>query len=82
MAKKTLTEQLRQFVAKCALTRYRIAKLTGLPESTLSRFVVNGQSPKMATADKLAEVLGLELCLKAQRKPTGRRRAARKSKGA
>ena len=57
----TLTEQLRRFVVESGLTRYQIAKLTGLPESTLSRFVAGGMTPRMATADKLAEVLGLEL---------------------
>jgi transcriptional regulator with XRE-family HTH domain len=58
---KPLSEQLRRFVVESGLTRYQIAKLTGLPESTLSRFVVGGLTPRMATADKLAEVLGLEL---------------------
>ncbi len=65
---RKLSEQLRRFVVASGMTRYQIAKLTGLTESTLSRFVVGGMTPRMATADKLAKLLDLELHRKTRRK--------------
>jgi len=43
------------------LSRYEIAKRSGVSEATLSRFVNGQQGLSTDTLDKLANVLGLEL---------------------
>ena len=65
MAKKEpFSEQLRRSVRECGLTRYAISKQTGIPESTLSRFVVGGAGLSLDNVDLLVEALELELVAK------------------
>ena len=52
---------LRAAIEKSGVTRYRLAKETGIPESNLRRFVEHGMSIRLASADRLAEYLGLRL---------------------
>jgi predicted transcriptional regulator len=67
MAKATrrkVSEQLRAAIAEAAdagLTRYRIAKETGVSQAALSRFVNGKQGLDLASVDRLAEFLGLAL---------------------
>lgn len=53
--------QIRRAVERAALTRYRIAQETGIPESSLSRFVAGGQGLSMDNLDKLADLLDLRV---------------------
>ncbi len=53
--------QLRQTVLDSELTRYRLAKLSGVSQATLCLFVHGQRSITMESAAKLAEVLGLTL---------------------
>jgi transcriptional regulator with XRE-family HTH domain len=43
------------------LTRYQIAKDTGIDQAALMRFVRGQTSPRLDKADVLADYLGLEL---------------------
>lgn len=72
MAKRTLTvsEHLRAAIEAAPVTRYRIAKETGVTQAALSRFVVSGRSLDLASVDKLAAYLGLEL-VQTKRQPGG-----------
>ncbi|HEY8165137.1 MAG TPA: helix-turn-helix transcriptional regulator [Gemmatimonadaceae bacterium] len=64
--KQRLLEQLRTAIGKSLLSRYEIAKRSGVNEAALSRFVKGG-SLTVETIERLAPVLGLELVL---RKPS------------
>lgn len=57
----TVTTTLRTSLEQCGLTRYAVSKATGIPESTLSRFVAGGKPLRGENIDKLATYLGLEL---------------------
>ena len=59
--KPTMTDVLKAAIEESGLTRYRIAKDTGITEATLCRFVGGETSLRLDKADVLAEYLGLEL---------------------
>ena len=58
-----LSEQIRRSVKNCDLTRYRISKMTGIGESTLSRFVSGERGIPMKTLDRLADALDLNISI-------------------
>ena len=60
-SKPTITEVLRAAIEKSRVTRYRIEKETGIPESNLRRFVHGEASMRLDSADKLAAHFGLRL---------------------
>jgi len=68
----TVSGQLRRAVQEAELSRYEIARRTGLSESLLSRFVHRQSALSMESIDLLCECLGLKLTAK---------RPARKKKG-
>jgi hypothetical protein len=79
MAKKRISDQLREAIARCGKTRYRIHKETGIAESQLSRFVNDaGVSLSLRNIDKLCECIGAELVLKTE--PAGPKRSTKKPK--
>ncbi len=63
MAKKTadIEEQLRQAIINSGMSRYRLARLTGVADAVLCNFVNRKRSITMTTAAKLAAELGVEL---------------------
>ena len=68
MAKKRIkpdafSDQIRRAIETCGMTRYRLAKLSGVEQAVLSRFI-NGKSGLTTfNLDKLAVVLDLELVM-------------------
>jgi len=58
-----LTDQLRQAIVDSGLTRYRIAKETGVSEATLSKFHLGQRGLSMAAMDRLGEYLQLTITL-------------------
>ena len=60
-SKPTISDVLRAAIEKSGLTRYRIAKETGIPESNLRRLVQGEMSVRLENADRLAAYLGLRL---------------------
>ncbi len=62
-----IEEQLRQAITHSSLSRYRLARLTGVADAVLCNFVNRKRSITMGTAAKLAKALNLELRPKAQK---------------
>ena len=68
---ETLSDQLRQIIADCGMSRYEISKQSGVPEAALSRFVNGKTGLTTDTLDRLAPTLGLELTVKRRLKKGG-----------
>jgi hypothetical protein len=56
-----LSDQIRQAVEGCGLSRYAISKATEIDQATLSRFVSGERGLPMNTLDVLAEFLDLNI---------------------
>lgn len=65
---KHLTDQLRQAIDDSGLTRYQIAKETGIDESALAKFYNGQRGLSMKALNALGECLQLTINL--GRKPT------------
>lgn len=59
----TITKALRQAIEDSGKTPYRIATDAGISPAMLSRFLAGKRDLRLATVDKLATMLGLELRL-------------------
>jgi len=57
----SVSEQLRKACETSGLTRYRIAKDSGVSYDALARFLNEERDLRLATADKLADYFGLVL---------------------
>jgi transcriptional regulator with XRE-family HTH domain len=60
---KKLTDQLRQAIDDCGLTRYEIAKRTGIDESALAKFYNGHRGLSMEALNALGEFLQLTITL-------------------
>lgn len=60
---KKLTDQLRQAIDDCGLTRYEIAKQTGIDESALAKFYNGHRGLSMEALNALGEFLQLTITL-------------------
>lgn len=69
---KKMTDQLRQAISDSGLTRYRIAKETGIDESALAKFFNGHRGLSWQAMNALGECL--QLTIKLGRKP-GRKRS-------
>jgi transcriptional regulator with XRE-family HTH domain len=58
-----LTDQLRQAIDDCGLTRYEIAKQTGIDESALAKFYNGHRGLSMDAMNALGEFLQLTITL-------------------
>jgi len=65
--RNTLSEQLKALILNANMSRYRIAKITGLTEAGLSRFVNGISGLSLDSIDKISDCLDLEITT---RKPT------------
>ena len=63
MARKApdIEKQLREAILASGVSRYRLAKTTGVSDGVLCNFVNGHRSLTLRTAAKLAKALGLEL---------------------
>jgi transcriptional regulator with XRE-family HTH domain len=68
-----LTDQLRQAIDDCGLTRYQIAQETGIDESALAKFYNGRRGLSMEALNALGNFLQLRITL-------GRRPAKNKGK--
>ncbi len=57
----SLSATLKQAIRESAKTEYQIAQEAGISQIVISRFLSGERDIRMATADKLVEVLGLKL---------------------
>jgi transcriptional regulator with XRE-family HTH domain len=60
---KLFTDQLRQAIDKSGLTRYQIAKATGIDESALAKFYNGHRGLSMDALNALGEFLQLRITL-------------------
>jgi predicted transcriptional regulator len=65
------SDELRQAIDGCGMSRYRIAKLLGIAEATLSRFMSGERGLTMKCLDKLAALLDLHVAAGTRRKVKG-----------
>jgi transcriptional regulator with XRE-family HTH domain len=70
---KLLTDQLRQAIDDSGLTRYQIARQTGIDESALAKFYNRRRGLSMDALNALGEFLQLKITL-------GRKPGAKKGK--
>jgi transcriptional regulator with XRE-family HTH domain len=68
--RKPLSEQLKDAILNADVSRYRIAKETGLTEAALSRFVNGVAGLSLESIDKIGEYLGLEITTRKQQPRT------------
>jgi transcriptional regulator with XRE-family HTH domain len=58
---KKLSEQLREAIEKAGVSRYEIAKQTGVSETTLCRFVSGERGISVDAMDAIGQYLGLSI---------------------
>jgi ribosome-binding protein aMBF1 (putative translation factor) len=58
---KRLSDEIRAAVKNCGMSRYRIAKETGIDAAVLCRFAQGKTGITTDTLDKLAECIGLRI---------------------
>jgi hypothetical protein len=58
---QAFSDQLRQAVRESSMSRYQVAKLTGIAESTLCLFVRGERGLRLDSIDRLMDVLKLEI---------------------
>ena len=58
-----LTDQIRQAIDTCGLTRYRIAQDTGIDESTLAKFYHGTRGLSLDNLDRLSAYLKLRIVM-------------------
>jgi transcriptional regulator with XRE-family HTH domain len=79
MAGIPFSEQLRQAIESSGTSRYALARSVGISDSALSRFMSGERGLTLASLDKLADALGLEVFIGVQKiprhSPKGRRPA-------
>jgi transcriptional regulator with XRE-family HTH domain len=66
--KAPLTDVLKTAIQQSGLTRYEIAKRTGVPPTSLMRFMRGETSLRLDKADAITDCLGLELAKKRKAK--------------
>jgi transcriptional regulator with XRE-family HTH domain len=60
-SRKQLSQQIRDAIARCGMSRYAISQLTGLDEGNLSKFMGNKGGLSVESIDLIADLLNLEL---------------------
>lgn len=63
-----ITAAVRVAIENSGLTRYEIAKATGIEQSALSRFMSGERGLTTASLDRLAPLLGLEIVAKSRKR--------------
>lgn len=58
---KPVSQQLREAIDASGMSRYRICKEIGLPESTMSHFMAGECGLALPTVDRLGKLLGLKI---------------------
>jgi transcriptional regulator with XRE-family HTH domain len=73
--KQRMSEGIRAEIQHATVSRYRIAKETGIEEATLSRFMSRERGLSMEALDALFEFFNLEIAPRRRtRKPDGKTR--------
>lgn len=77
MSTQPISKQIRLAVVNCGMTRYKLAQLTGIDQSALSKFVAGKVGLTLANIDELGRVLGMQIVTESPRaeKPAAKRKA-------
>ncbi|MCC6679455.1 MAG: helix-turn-helix transcriptional regulator [Phycisphaeraceae bacterium] len=67
-----ILDVLRKRIERGDVSRYQIARDTGIDKASLSRFMHGHTGLNVATAEKLADYLGLEIIIRPKRRKEGR----------
>jgi hypothetical protein len=62
-----LTERIQEAIRSGGMSRYAISKTTGISQDLLCHFMKGRSSLSFATADKILDVLGLEIVIRSRR---------------
>jgi transcriptional regulator with XRE-family HTH domain len=65
--RRRLTSDIRRAIETSRISRYEIARRSGVTQASLSRFMAGKTSLTLDTIEKLAPVLGLEITAKKKR---------------
>ena len=66
---RPISQQLRDAIEASGMSRYRICKEIGLPESTMSQFMTGKTGLALKTVDRVGELLGLRVVAGAEPQP-------------
>jgi len=66
-------DDIREAIEAGDMTRYRIAKETGISESQLSSFMAGNKGLSVEALETLADCLGLEITTRRKRKKSSRK---------
>jgi transcriptional regulator with XRE-family HTH domain len=66
-------DDIRDAIESSDMTRYRIAKQTGIGESQLSLFMAGKKGLSVEALETLADCLGMEITTRRKRKKTSRK---------
>ncbi len=58
---KPLSQQLREAIAKCGVSRYEISKATGVSQAALSKFMLGHRGISVKAMDAVGLFLGLSI---------------------
>ena len=61
----TISGQLRQAIADCGLTRYRVCKMAKVDAGQMHRFTTTGKGISLETLDRIGQALRLRLVVEA-----------------
>jgi len=64
-----VSEQIRWLIQSCGISRYEIAKRTGIDQSALTRFMSGERGLSTTALDALGEVLGWEIVVRRGKRP-------------
>lgn len=67
----TMSNQVRQAIDNCGMTRYAIAKATGVSEGALSRFMSGDRDMTLRTLERIALLIGVSLTVKRPKRKKG-----------
>ena len=56
-----LSEQLRQIIMDCGLTRYRVCKMARIDQGQMHKFVTTGKGLSLESVDRIGAALALRL---------------------
>jgi len=76
-----LSDQIRQAVDACVLSRYRICKETGIDQGAFSRFMAGKVGLTMAHLDAVADLLRLDVVARGKPDPIPEAKRGPKPKG-
>jgi len=68
-----VSDQIRRLVDASGMSRYRIAQITGIDQSALSRFMSGERGLSSTALDALGELLDLQVVVRGAKRKRGKR---------